>query len=144
MTTSQQRLRGTSSEASAAANDPTLDDILERFDDLARRHSESTARQFYEQISQILDDAGQVVSANGKRLTAQTLMEALAKIDLEFGADGRPHLPQLHLDPALESAAEKAQRTLEGDSELRAEFNQLLIEKRFEFRDREANRRLVG
>jgi hypothetical protein len=124
--------------------DLTLEDTLKRFDEVARQLAESAARQFYERISQILEDAGQVVSAKGKRFTAETLLEVLSKLDLEFGPDGRPRLPDLHLHPTLVEAAQAALKKLDEDPELRAEVAQLLTEKRLDFRVREADRRLVG
>lgn len=121
-----------------------LQTVLERLDgvaaDMARQHAE----MFYQTISDAVEKVGNVVDAKGKRLTAQMILEMYEKLQIDFDRFGQPNLQQIHLPPGLEERAEQALRELSEDPGMRKQFENLIIQKKEEWRAREASRKLVG
>lgn len=118
--------------------------LLRRLDAAAEQMAGEMARDIYGSIKTAVDRVGNAVDAQGKGLTATLMLEAFAKIEIEFDRGGQPILPTLHIHPSLREALELATRTLTTDPELREQFRRLISEKREQWREREANRKLVG
>lgn len=122
----------------------TIEDVLLRLGETAQDMARQTAQYMYGTIAAAVDKVGNTVSAGGKKPTAETLLEALTKIQIDFNPDGSPRMPEWHVHPDAANAIELAGEELERDPELKREFGQLLARKKEEWRAREANRKLVG
>lgn len=121
-----------------------LQTVLERLDEVAADIARQHAEMFYGTISDAVEKVGNVVDAKGKRLTAETLLEMYNKLQIDFDRFGQPNLQQIHMPPELEERAEQALRELSEDPGMRKQFEDLIIQKKEEWRAREASRKLVG
>lgn len=122
----------------------TLYSILQKLDDVARDMARQQAEMVYGTISEAVEKVGNVMDNKGRKLTAQSIIDALAMLHIEFDQSGRARLPQMHIPPNLSEAMETALRQLEENSAMRRQFQRLMEDKREEWRAREANRKLVG
>jgi hypothetical protein len=122
----------------------TLDSLLQRFDEAAQEMARQQAEGVYGSISEAMERAGNVFDARGQRLTAQMIIEALSKIQIDFNRDGSPRMPEMHIHPSFVDAVRLAGEELEKNPALKRQFRQVLEEKKEEWRAREASRRLVG
>jgi hypothetical protein len=102
------------------------------------------AEAFYRSMSETLDRAGQSISAQGRPLSAEHILEMLTKIQIDFDQSGTPRLPEIHIHPRMQEAADKAMRELQTNAELGRQWEALIVQKKEEWRAREASRRLVG
>lgn len=117
--------------------------LLSRTKDTARKVAEQLHSHALKRVDEATRKAGTAIDLEGQGLTPEALMQLYEAIDIDFRADGAT--PQLvivgspknipHLTAVLEA--------LEDDPALKRQFNGLLERKREEWRDREADRRLV-
>lgn len=122
----------------------TLDNLLEKLDNLAKQMAEKEAKFFYQRLFEILDKFGQTTDAKGRRMSAELILESLSSIRVEFDRYGRPQIPPLIFHPTLEEAVRAAYDELENNKELKAEWNSIIEQKRNEWIEREGSRKLVG
>jgi hypothetical protein len=121
----------------------SLKDVVAKVDAMA----ESMARQQFEiafaEIDRAVHEVGNVVEGRGG-FTAESILDMLSKISMDFDADGKPHLPSLYCNPVHEGAIETAMKRIETEPGLRKRFDDIVARKHEEWRDREACRNLVG
>jgi len=122
----------------------TLDTLLAKLDEAAQGLARQIAEDMYRTISDAIQSAGNVIDAKGERLTAQTILDALSMLQIDFEADGTPRMPQMHVHPSLAEAVQRAGEELDRNPELKKQLGELWIIKREEWRAREASRKLVG
>jgi hypothetical protein len=122
----------------------TLQEVLQRMDKMAESLAGQMAEAFYRSMSETLDRAGQSISAQGRPLSAEHILEMLTKIQIDFDQSGTPRLPEIHIHPRMQEAADKAMRELQTNAELGRQWEALIVQKKEEWRAREASRRLVG
>lgn len=103
--------------------------------DLARE----MRKHFFNRVSEILEEAGQAVDADGRPLTPDLLLECFEKMDIDFDNKGWPKFPTLIVSPKL--AASIAHWKITDDQQRR--FERIVERKRLAWRDRESDRRLV-
>jgi hypothetical protein len=76
-------------------------------------------------------------------LKFEQLLNIWEQMELDFGSDGKPKWPELHIPPvALEEVQTKLRQWHE-NSEYRKKIEHLIERKRKEFNERETHRRLV-
>jgi len=121
-----------------------FDKLLERFDQMAQEMAGKIATSMYASLSEAVERVGNTIDARGTKLTAEMLLTSLGKIQIDFGPDGLPKLPAIHIHPKLVETVELATAKLESDPALRQEFQALIDSKREEWNVREASRELVG
>ncbi len=121
----------------------SLQAVLEKFDQAAQELADQMVKNMYKSIHQAVEQVGNTVSAKG-RLSAETILEMLARISIDFSPDGKPQLPQIHLPPNLADTMQRALAELEENQVLKKQFLGLIQEKKEEWRAREASRKLVG
>jgi hypothetical protein len=111
--------------------------------DLKRKVSERQTKILLDNVTEAVDSVGNSVSAGGKPLTAELLLDALRKMEFQFDAQGNWEMPTLVTGPALASSLEKELRRLFEDPVLSAEVKVLVERGRKRWSDRESNRKLV-
>lgn len=118
-------------ELTGAALDPWLADVAEQ---MARGQTEA----FYAEIDRVTSAVGNVVDGGGQPMTEDLLLETLDKMDHVFDEDGTWRPPTIF-------AGEAAIKALagEGAETFNRRLDEILQRKR-EFRRREADRKLVG
>ena len=121
----------------------TLQKAIEKHDamivDLVRKQTHFIRERMSSEIP-----ASQTLDAKGRKLDAQVMFDLLEKMQIDFYPDGTPHA--LYVDgplftPERMAAAEKE---LESNPELKRKFDEMMEKKKVEWRDREADRKLVG
>jgi hypothetical protein len=122
----------------------SLNSLLQKVDRAAKEMADKVQKRFYLKINEDLDRLGRTVNHKGKPFTAETILEALDSIQIEFRPDGKHNDLQIHIAPQLEEAVKKAFYDLETDPGLKKRHTELMIQKREDWRVREASRRLVG
>jgi hypothetical protein len=115
---------------------------IEKYDamilDMVRQQTGFVMRR----MSQEIPDS-QSVSAKGRKLDAELVLETLEKIQIEFNPDGTPH--QIHVVGPLftADAMRSVDQEFANSPELQKRHEELMNRKREEWRAREANRKLV-
>jgi hypothetical protein len=122
----------------------SLESALEKLDTAAADMARQNAQLFYGTISEAVEKVGNVVNAEGRRISASMILEMYEKLQIDFDRHGRPNLQQIHMPPELGERAEEALRELFNNPEMRRQFEALINAKREEWRAREARRKLVG
>lgn len=122
----------------------SLQNILEKLDNVAKDMADQVQKTFYLKINKDLDRMGRTVDYKGKPFSAEAILAALESIQIEFNDDGKHNDLQIHIAPQLEESAKKAFYDLENDPTLKKRHEELMMKKREEWRAREASRRLVG
>ena len=113
-------------------------------DSLAKDMAYKMSTRVYQGISKAVDDAGNVVSTQGIGFRPDALLEAMAKVAVEFEQDGTPRMPSFHVGEQNAEALRNALQEMERDPEMRRRQSDIMKQKREEWRAREASRRLVG
>lgn len=145
--TERSRFRQMSSEVTFQTRDLPklpLPLVLQRLDGAAADMARQQAQMLYEGVSEAVEKVGNVVDAQGRKMTASLIIEMLEKLHIDFDQFGRAHLPQMHIPPNLEESLMGALRELEEDPIMRKQYQAVIEQKREEWRAREASRKLVG
>lgn len=121
----------------------TLETVIKKYDevvlDMVRKQADFVRERLGEEIP-----ATQAVDGRGRKFGPQILFEVLEKMQIEFYADGRPH--EIHVEGPL-FTPEKLDaifKEIDNSPELSKKFQDLLNQKREDWRVREADRKLVG
>ena len=113
-------------------------------DSLAKDMAYKMSTRVYQGISKAVDDAGNVVSTQGIGFRPDALLEAMAKVAVEFEQDGTPRMPSFHVGEQNAEALRNALQEIDRDPEMLRRHSDIMKQKREEWRAREASRRLVG
>jgi hypothetical protein len=113
----------------------------------ANEIADQFGRQFSQSIFQTMDEAtaktGQRVDARGSPLTNDLIIEMLSKMPIDFEKSPHGDL-SIVTSPQMVPRFQALERELDANPELRKKMNDLMDEKRNEFREREINRNLAG
>ena len=121
--------------------DMTVEARLRRLDGMADEMARQMSGNLFQTLDTTLDKAGQTIDRKGRPLDAETILETLAKLQMDF--DEEPKL-SLVIPPALKEKANEAFRQIESDPVLRRRHDDIIESKRRDWRAREAARKLVG
>lgn len=122
----------------------TMEDIIAKIDAAAEEMESQMARHFFGEISKSVEEVGNAIDAKGKPFTAEMYLEALEKVQLDFYEDGTPHELTLVCSPKMAPRMKAELQRLHTDPELARRYNELIEQKRDEWRERENSRKLVG
>lgn len=148
-----QRADGSSSRtglvsSSGEANIPLTNNPLEAaetrlrvIEEVAEQLASGMSANLFRRLGEELEAAGQSFGDPCQKLTPETLLQALQRVEIDFDSDSKL---QVVIPPSLKQAAEEAFERLHSDPELRSRAEALMEEKRRSWRDREASRKLVG
>jgi len=122
----------------------SIEQRLIKLNDMADQMARQISGHLFESLNATLDKANQVVNRKGKPLDAEAVFELLEKIQLDFDKTGRHDQLSIVIPPALESRAKQVFEQIDSDPILRKRHEEIIMQKRLEWRDREATRKLVG
>jgi hypothetical protein len=122
----------------------TIDVLVERMRHGAQDMAAQISKGSFQSISDAVDKVGNVVNGKGAPFSADLYLEALEKIQIDFGPDGKPRLPTVVVAPSKGPQIPRVLESLEKDPTLSAKFDRLIEKKREEWLVREASRKLVG
>lgn len=95
-------------------------------------------KKIFGRMNEILEEAGQVVDANGQPLSVAWVLQALEKVQIDFDEDGNAKMPILIVHPDARKRLAETPPTPEEEKQLEA----LIERKRQEFNARRRVRKL--
>lgn len=116
-------------------------EMAKRLANVAEEISGKTMRKFFRSVDKMCEEAGTVTSGKGKPIDWRLFLDGMKKADIDFKDDGSPILPTIVFHPDTFSPLVFEQ--WEKDAEFRSAADELIETKRMEWRDREADRKLV-
>ena len=118
----------------------SIENIFEHYEQAAVAVVYEQEKFLFESIERIVQNTGNAVDAKGQPLSPETILQLMEMVEINFTEDGKSMTSSFACPPSL---SEKLQQLLE-DLEKTKEYKELIERKRNEWRDREANRTLVG
>lgn len=124
---------------------PNMDDAWLRAKaiEMSEELGAQSMKMFLSKIDEVTDKAGQVSHAGGKPFSPNMLIESLRKLRIDFDEKRRPTSISFLTHPAMADTLKGALRDAEQSPEFQAKWNELMQLKWIEYRDREADRKLV-
>lgn len=110
----------------------TLQDLLNMMDKSAEKMAESIEKNFFKQMSELLDKKDRTFDNKGQRLTAERILEVLDSMFVAFDQNGQPQLPGIHVHPTkIENIKQEVTRLM-SDPVLNKKYQALIVKKRME------------
>jgi hypothetical protein len=145
--TDESELKQASAEMSLKFNDIPQFSIEKRIamiNDMAEQMARQISEQMFGALNEILNKTGQVVDQEGRPLDAEAIFSVLEKIQLDFDETGKHKDLSIVVPPELAPKAKQVLEQIHSDPTLRKRYEEIIVRKRIEWRDREAARKLVG
>lgn len=120
-----------------------LDEIFECFIPVAEAMANDQERMFFETMHQVTQKTGNIVDGGGQPLSHEKIFEVLETIQIDFDTDGNPRMPTMVVSPAMAPRIKELANDPSA-KEFEAKQKKIIEKKRMEWREREANRTLVG
>ena len=117
-----------------------LNAVLKTLDKTASDVAEKQTKFFFSRLDAICEESGQTSDAKGRPMSYDLIFEMLEGFDIDFDDRGSPLLPTIISSQKIKSCFDKVEMT----DEQKERFEELIEQKRSEWRDRESNRRLVS
>jgi hypothetical protein len=119
-------------------------DAISRFVvDMAKKMARQQSEHMFSRICEVVEEAGNRVDAGGE-LTQDSLLEMFRRKQTEFDPETlQPTGEVIVLHPETFEKIEPRLREWENDPDFRARYDAIMEQKRREWREREANRKLV-
>lgn len=117
---------------------------LSKAQEMAKELAPQAMRHFFGIMDHWTAQAGTVTDAGGQPFDPMMLIESLEKVDIDFDERSQPQLPTLVANPTDQPAFERKLAEAEKSPEFQRRWNELMQTKLAEYRDREADRKLVG
>lgn len=80
----------------------------------------------------------------GKPLDPDAIFAVFEKMQMDFDEHGIHHAPTIVIPPNLENSMKQVLHQIDRDPILQKRYDEIIMQKRMEWRDREAARKLVG
>lgn len=119
-----------------------LSDILQKLDKVAEDMAMQMGSAMFNTIMQGAEEVGNTVDLRGQQLTPDAFLDTLRMIEMSFDEGGKPAL-QIAMNPATAEKFRAVSSQWDQDEEFHRKFDRLMEQKRQEWRDREADRKLV-
>jgi hypothetical protein len=124
-------------------NGPSREEVLKMIDKAAEDFAKQQTALMVEKIDAVTQETGNVFDARGQGITARLLNDMLEKLQIPFDENGMPIMPSFVCHPDNLKALLAKKEEIEGDAAEKARYEEIIIRKREEHRDREGNRRLA-
>lgn len=122
----------------------TEDEFRAKLEQLANDMARQASLHAIETINEAVETVGNVISARGKPLNPDMILEALEKMEVDFDRKGEPILPTIMVGPDLGvKLKEQIPKWYQEYPHFERRLNEILEIKRMMWRDREASRKLV-
>lgn len=121
----------------------TVQSLRERTDKLALDFAGQLEKFFFERFHEITASVGNAVDMKGQPFTAESHLDSLERIDLDFDIFGFPIYPMYVIHPVMAETIRSEFARFRTEARLRDRAAALIERKRKEWRDREGRRRLV-
>lgn len=122
----------------------SVEERIKKLDNMAEQIARQMTEHMFGSLGATLEKAGQVVERKGKPFDAEAIFEALEKIQLDFDRTGNIQNLSIVVPPLLLPNAKKAFEQIQSDPLLQKRYEEIIVRKRLEYRDRKAARKLVG
>ncbi len=111
--------------------------LFQKLDEIAADMARQASAQFYSRLTEESAKVGNAFNAGGKPLSQELALRMFERVEWT---------PQsvFLANPAMAEAMGKQWKEWEKDRAFMAKFNDLMVHKKEEWRDRESNRKLVG
>jgi hypothetical protein len=76
-----------------------LDDYGSSLIDIGAQFCEQLTERFVQQMSEVTDAAGNAISAEGRPLSYDLILDALEQVEIDFDEDGNPRMPSVMISP---------------------------------------------
>lgn len=117
-----------------------IENIFKHYEQAAVGVSYEQEEFLHESVNKTVQNTGNVINAKEQPLSPEMILQLMEKVEINFTEDGKSMMSSFVCSPIL---GEKLQPLLD-DLEKTKEYKELIERKRSEWRDREANRILVG
>lgn len=121
----------------------TIQHRVEKMDVIAREMAGQISRHMFDDIGKAIEEVGNVVRTSG-RFDADAFLETLKTMQIDFDDEGNMRGITAVFPPSIAPQARETLQRFHSDLELRRRYEDLMTEKRREYRAREAARKLVG
>lgn len=111
--------------------------ILDKINQAAEEMAVKTSELFFERLTKITDETGNVISADGAPFSIDLFLELLKKMEIDFDEAGNPS--ELSFVPFTSSMSRVISQ-----AEADPRYQAIIERKREEWYAREGNRKLVG
>lgn len=120
------------------------EDIIKKLADLSYELGDKQSESFFEMMSRITEETGNVATANGKPFSIELFLKGLETIEIDFKPDGEPILPTIIAGKELIKTIKEVLPQLDSNPEYKKRHEEIMERKRQEWRARENSRKLVG
>jgi hypothetical protein len=121
-----------------------LEDVVNALMPVSTEIGAKMAKHMFQTIEAGVKSVGNELSAGGKPITAELILDALDKVLVDFDADGQPQWPTIVIPPSLSDRLKAEDARFGSEPALAQRFAEIIERKREEWRAREASRVLVG
>ncbi|MGB6688632.1 MAG: hypothetical protein WBE76_12395 [Terracidiphilus sp.] len=121
----------------------TVQSLKERTEQLTLDFAAQLEKFFFERFEEITSSVGNSVDMKGAPFTAESHLDTLERVDLEFDIFGFPIYPMHVCHPVMAETIRSEMARFGKEPHLRDRGAALIERKRKEWRDREGRRRLV-
>lgn len=120
-----------------------LDTILECFIPVAEAMAAEQEMNLFKIMHEVTEKTGNVVDGRGQPLSYEKILEVFETMQIDFDSDGNPKMPTMVINPTLEPRVKQLMND-PAAKEFEKNLGAIIDKKRLEWREREANRTLVG
>jgi hypothetical protein len=121
----------------------TVQGLKERTEQLTLDFAAQLEKFFFERLHEITESVGNAVDMKGQPFTAESYLDSIERLDLDFDMFEFPIYPLHVIHPVMEETIRAQFARLKTESRLRDRADTLIERKRKDWRDREGRRRLV-
>ena len=119
------------------------DKLFAKLDAIAEEAARQVSRITFHKMDEVTREADMTVDAAGSPPTKEIWLEMFQKMQIDFDEKtGKPELTMI-MHPVMAEAMKKLWSEWENDPLFMKRYNELLAQKREEWRDRESRRKLV-
>ena len=118
--------------------------VLTMAENIAKQMAEQQTSHMLNTMNEATKKTGQIYNSKGAPLTNEAILQLLSMMQINFENDTALGDISIVVPPAMIPTLQRLDKEFNESPELKKKMNQLLEKKRDEFREREANRNLVG
>lgn len=121
----------------------TVQNLKEQTEQVSLDFAAQLEKFFFERFEESTASVGNAVDMKGEPFTAESHLDSLERIDLDFDMFGFPIYPVFVCHPVMAKTIQSELSRFRTESRLRDRAADVIERKRKEWRDRESRRRLV-